>query len=62
MKMTVVKFLTSPEYGCATSGEIIAFSRTDREGFDTLKGYAAQEMTNRGIEIDVPPGVKQIGG
>lgn len=55
MKMTVTKFLTSPEYGCGTSAEIIKFSREDREGFAQLKEWAKEEMKNRNIEIDVPP-------
>jgi hypothetical protein len=54
-KMTVTKFLTSPEYGCATSAELIAFSRTDNAGFQTLKQWGKDEMQNRGIEIDAPP-------
>ena len=55
MKMTVTKFLTSPEYGCAKPQELIAFSRENPGELLKLKEYAAQEMKNRGIEIDEPP-------
>jgi len=53
-KMTVSKFLTSQEYGCATSGELIGFSRIDPEGFKLLKVWAEEEMKNRGIEVEKP--------
>jgi hypothetical protein len=50
--MTITKFLTSPEFGCATSGELIRFSQEDKAGFETLKQYAREEMRNRKIEIE----------
>jgi hypothetical protein len=52
MKMTVTKFLTCPEYGCATAGELITFSRENPGGLAKLKEYAKQEMLVRGIEVE----------
>jgi hypothetical protein len=52
MKMTVTKFLTCPEYGCATAGELITFSRENPGGLAKLKEYAKQEMLARGIEVE----------
>jgi hypothetical protein len=51
-KMTVAKYLTHPVYGCGTSTDVIRFSQVDKEGFDTLKQWARQEMANRGIEVE----------
>jgi len=51
-RMSVTKFLTHPNYGCGTAGEIIKFSQTDKPGFDTLKQWAKEEMKARGIEVE----------
>jgi len=56
-KMSVVKFVTHPQFGCATSGELISYSRIDKPGFEMLKKWAEEEMKNRGIEIELPAGV-----
>jgi len=52
MKMTVTKFLTCPEYGCAKPQELIAFSRENPGGLAKLKEYAKEEMAARGIEVE----------
>jgi hypothetical protein len=51
-RMGIAKYLTHPVYGCATSGELIAFSRQDVEGFKTLKLWAKEEMALKGIEVE----------
>lgn len=52
MKMTVTKFLTCPEYGCAKPQELIAFSRENPGQLAVLKEYAVEEMKVRGIEVE----------
>lgn len=53
--MKVLEFLKSAEYGCATTSELMALSREDRENGTShladLKRYAREEMANRGIEV-----------
>ena len=49
--MSIMKFLTSPEFGCCTVSELLALSRVDKSAVETLKRYAQEEMQNRGIEI-----------
>ena len=51
--MTVLQFLTSPIYGCCTTGELMAFNRLHKDDYMTLRKWAEEEMKNRGIEIKV---------
>jgi hypothetical protein len=49
--MSLMQFLTSPTYGCCTSGELIAYNKQDKEGYFMLRKWAEDEMKNRGIEL-----------
>ena len=49
--MTVLQFLRDPTFGCATTAEIVAFQKRDNAGFQMLKQWARDEMTNRGIAV-----------
>jgi len=51
--MTIVQYLTKSEAACCTSSELVRFSQSDKKGFEQLKEMAREEMTNRGIAIDV---------
>lgn len=53
MAMTVLQFITSPIHGCCTTGELMAFSKQDKEGFENLKVWAKAEMEKKGL-ADVP--------
>lgn len=52
--MTVLQYLTSKEFGCATSGEILALNKTDPDAVKQLRVYAIAEMEAKGIPIDQP--------
>jgi hypothetical protein len=52
--MSVLQFLIHPQYGCCTTGELMALNRMDKDGYKKLTDWAREEMTNRGIPIDVP--------
>jgi hypothetical protein len=49
--MTALRFLTSPEFGCCSTGELMAACKTDVTLLAVLKSWAIEEMTNRGIAI-----------
>ena len=49
--MTILQYLTSPSTGCCTTSELMAFSKIDKAGLETLKKYAREEMNNKGIAI-----------
>jgi hypothetical protein len=49
--MTPLQFITSKEFGCCTTSELMAFAKVDKAGFETLKTWAIAEMGNRGIEV-----------
>ena len=49
--MTALKYLTSPEFGCCTTGEIMQAAKNDKELLPKLKEWARAEMTKKGIEI-----------
>lgn len=51
--MTALQFITSPIYGCCTTGELMALSRQNKQDYEDLKKYAVEEMKNRGIELTV---------
>lgn len=51
ISMTWMKFITSPEYGCCTTAELIAASKYDPTLKNALKDWAIAEMKNRGIEV-----------
>jgi len=50
--MTWIKYVTSKEFGCATTAELIAACRQDSELKKTLKEWALQEMRSKNIPID----------
>lgn len=52
--MTPLKFIIDPIYGCATSGEVMAYAKNDKAGFETLKQWAREEMANRGMAVEEP--------
>lgn len=49
--MTALQYITSKEFGCCTTGELMAAAKNDSTLLETLKGYAVQEMKNRGIVL-----------
>lgn len=49
--MTILQYLTSPQYGCCKTNELIELSKADKQALDTLKQYARDEMAARGIEV-----------
>jgi hypothetical protein len=48
--MSVVVYLKNS--GVATSGEIIAYAKSDPAGFATLKKWACEQAANEGITLD----------
>jgi len=48
--MSTLQYITSPVYGCCTTGELMALSKVDKEAMMKLKEYAAEEMQRKGIE------------
>ena len=49
--MTALQYLVSKEFGCCTTGELMALSKADKAEMAKLKEYAVQEMKNRGIPV-----------
>ena len=49
--MTPLQFITSKEFGCCTTSELMAYAKDNKPGFETLKAWAVAEMNNRGIEV-----------
>lgn len=49
--MTPMKYLTDPQTGCCTTGELIALSKANKSDMETLKRWAIEEMANKGIEL-----------
>lgn len=50
--MTVLQFLTSSQFGCCTTGELMAYNKMDKEGYTKLRDWAIEEMKNRGMEVE----------
>ena len=49
--MTALQFLTSPEFGCCNTSELMALARADKEAVAKLKEWAKTEMEKREIPI-----------
>lgn len=49
--MTPLKYIQ--EQGAATSGELIALARQDKAALETLKRWAIEEATAKGITLEV---------
>jgi hypothetical protein len=49
--MTLLQYITSPATGCCTTGELMAYSKVSKEGYEQLKEYARQEMKNKNIPL-----------
>jgi hypothetical protein len=49
--MTALQFLTSPEFGCCTTSELMALARTNKDDVAKLKVWAAEEMKKKEIPI-----------
>jgi hypothetical protein len=49
--MTTLQYITSPVYGCCTTGELMQAAKNNPEFLTDMKKYATEEMINRGIEI-----------
>ena len=49
--MSTLQFMTSPIYGCCTTGELLEMGKVDKPGFEKLKAWALEEMAKRGIEV-----------
>jgi exopolyphosphatase/pppGpp-phosphohydrolase len=49
--MTALQFLTSPEFGCCNTSELMALARTNKEDVAKLKEYAKAEMERKEIPI-----------
>ena len=49
--MTTLQFLKDEKFGCATTAELIALSKNDKDALAKLKEYARQEMENREIPV-----------
>jgi len=52
--MTLLQFLTSKEFGCCTTGELMQYNKADKEGYLKLREWAIEEMKNRQIPNDTP--------
>ena len=59
MPMTLLQFLTSKEFGCCTTGELMAYNKQDKEGYIKLREWAIEEMRNRGLEAEPLPSDKK---
>jgi hypothetical protein len=51
--MTILQYLIHPVHGCCTTGELMSLSKSDRQGYDTLRKWAEEEMKLKGIPMDV---------
>jgi hypothetical protein len=51
MEMTTLQYITSAEHGCCNTKELMELAKADKAAVETLKEYARQEMTNKGIAI-----------
>ena len=49
--MTALQFITSKEYGCCTTAELMNLNKDDKAGFNRLKEMAEAEMKAKGIAI-----------
>lgn len=49
--MTTLQFLTSHDYGCCNTRELMELARQDKESVEVLKNWAREEMINKGIAI-----------
>lgn len=47
--MTIVQYLMAS--GVCTSGELMAYAKQDKEGYNTLKRYAVEQAANEGITL-----------
>lgn len=50
--MNLLQFLTSKEFGCCTTGELMAFNKADKAGYLKLREWGEQEMKNRGMVVE----------
>jgi hypothetical protein len=48
--MTLLQYLLST--GVATSAELIALSKVDRPGYDTIRRWAKEQAAHNGIAIE----------
>lgn len=49
--MTPLQFITSKEFGCCTTSELMAYAKDNKAGFETLKQWAIEEMGHREIPV-----------
>lgn len=49
--MTALQYLVSKEFGCCTTGELMALSKQDKTEMAKLKEWAVAEMKARGIQV-----------
>lgn len=49
--MTALQYITHKEYGCCTTGELMAISKANKQDMEDLKKWAIEEMKNKGIEV-----------
>lgn len=52
--MTPIKYLTDQATGCCTTKELLDLSRADKAAVETLKQWAKDEMSARGIPVEEP--------
>ncbi len=50
--MTWMKYITDPNTGCCTTGELLAANKQDASTKETLKKWAIEEMKAKGIPVD----------
>lgn len=56
--MTLLQFLTSKEFGCCSTGELMAYNKQDKEGYAKLREWAIEEMQKRGLPVEATTPVK----
>jgi len=49
--MTALKYITSPEFGCCTTSELMQTAKNDPNFLPKMKEWAIEEMKKKGIEV-----------